>query len=113
MKCKNCYDEIETKTKGTMLCEKCYDHIFLASDDERKVIKKKKKSDSILWFISFFIAMIIRNIVFGLIGFKDESFTNGFDILNLLESILILGICFSVVHFLVRTVYKRVFKFQK
>lgn len=115
MKCINCNDEIENKTNGTMLCRKCYNHMFLSSDHSElktKILKKKKKVDSIIWWISFIIAFTLKDIVYGFIGFKDKSFTNGFDMLNFMEGILIIGVCFGSVHYLVTVVYNKIVKVQ-
>ena len=107
MTCIRCNEEIIEKTQGTMLCKKCYEEVFCASDEERAKIRKANKSRSMIWVLSCVIAYIMKSIVSAIIGFEDVAFINGFHILNLLENAGLLLICFIPVYFLLSLTRKK------
>lgn len=107
MTCIKCNEEIIEKTQGTMLCKKCYEKVFCASEEERDKMRKANKTRYFIYFLSLVIALFINSIVSSIIGFQDKAFTNGFNILNFLEGTGLLMICFIPVYFLLSLTRKK------
>ena len=70
-------------------------------------LNNKKKSSFWVFFIAFMVGSILKNIIEGFIGFEHKAFTNGFNILNFSEDLLIFMICYMVVYLLVISIKSR------
>ena len=70
-------------------------------------MEKNRKIKTLIWVLSFIIASIIKSIVTAIIGFRDNGFTNGFNILHLTESVIIFMVCFIPVYFFVLMIGNR------
>lgn len=60
-----------------------------------------------IFYIAFFSAGIIKNIVCGIVGFDYNMFKNQFNILYFLADTLLYVICFHIVYFSIESIKSR------